>query len=284
MLVACSTRMRSSTRALPPARSPNRPLAEVQPASFYTGLVADLYAPLKSVSFDPEPYARFIAASGEPALELGCGDGEPLLDLRARGLDVDGLDSSPDMLERCRRAAARRGLQVVLHHQPMESMALPRRYRSIFLAGPTFNLLPDDDTASRALARIRAHLVDDGSALVPLFIPVVTPAAQLGQAREARAPDDSLLRVTAVSESRDEVDRRQTTVLRYERVDRDTTATVERPWILHWHTQAGFRALAASAGLTTNAVLDADGARAAEADQAFAFVLTPSRAVSRASR
>jgi hypothetical protein len=39
-------------------------LAEVEPASFYPGLVADLYAALKSVSFDPEPYARFIATSG----------------------------------------------------------------------------------------------------------------------------------------------------------------------------------------------------------------------------
>jgi hypothetical protein len=55
---------------------------------------------------------------------------------------------------------------------------------------------------------------------------------------------------------------------------------VERPWVLHWHTQAGFRALAAATGLTTKAVLDADGARAAEADQTFAFLLTPSREVS----
>jgi hypothetical protein len=88
-----------------------------------------------------------------------------------------------------------------------------------------------------------------------------------------------LLRVTTVSEGRHEADRRQTTVLRYERVDRDATTMVERPWVLHWHTQAGFRALAAAAGLTTKAVLDADGARAAEADQTFAFLLTPSREV-----
>ena len=73
----------------------------------------------------PRPYIRFVRRSGEPALELGCGDGDPLLDLRARGLDVEGLDSSPDMLARCRANAAARGLVVTLHESPMESMELP---------------------------------------------------------------------------------------------------------------------------------------------------------------
>ena len=44
----------------------------------------------------------------------------------------------------------------------MEAMELPRPFRSIYLAGPTFNLLVDDDTAWRALARIRAHLEPEG--------------------------------------------------------------------------------------------------------------------------
>src|SRR4051794_30119765 len=118
----------------------------MEPSLFYTGLVAELYAPLRSTTSDAAPYAHFIAACGEPALELGCGDGDPLLELRAEGLDVEGLDASSDMLERCRTRAADRGLDVVLHQQPMETMDLPGRYRSIFLAGATFNLLVDDDT------------------------------------------------------------------------------------------------------------------------------------------
>ena len=47
---------------------------------------------------------------------LGCGDGDPLLALRAEGLDVEGLDSSADMLDRCRVRADAAGLDVVLHH------------------------------------------------------------------------------------------------------------------------------------------------------------------------
>ncbi|MDQ6696004.1 MAG: class I SAM-dependent methyltransferase [Actinomycetota bacterium] len=242
----------------------------MEPSAFYTGLVAELYAPLRATVTDPEPYARFIARSGEPALELGCGDGEPLLDLRSRGLDVEGLDSSPDMLRRCREAAARRGLDVVLHQQQMEAMDLPGRYRSIFLAGATFTLLPDDDTTRRALLRIRAHLAPGGSALIPLFIPEQT---ELGQRREVDCDDGSLLRVTTIGQERNERERRQTNLLRYERVDGDATTAVERPWTLHWHTQTGFAELARSAGLRTGAILDAEGGPAADTADVFVFWL-----------
>jgi SAM-dependent methyltransferase len=143
----------------------------VDPADFYTGIVAELYVPLKSFSQDPEPYAAFVQQVGVPALELGCGDGDPLLELRRHGLEVEGVDSSADMLQRLQRRADGQGIHATVFHQRMEALDLPRRYRAIFLAGPTFTLLPDDATALAALRRIRAHLTDDGTALVPCSLP-----------------------------------------------------------------------------------------------------------------
>ena len=72
----------------------------------------------------------------------------------------------------------------MVHHAPIEEMDLGRTYRSIFLAGPTFNLIADDATAARALERIRVHLDPDGAALVPLFIPEPVPERHLGFVRE----------------------------------------------------------------------------------------------------
>jgi SAM-dependent methyltransferase len=253
------------------------PETSSEPSQFYTGIVAEIYAPLRSSVPEVEPYARFIAGSGEPALELGCGTGDPLLDLRARGLDVEGLDSSADMLARCRAAADARGLSVVLHEQRMETMHLERRYRSIFLAGPTFNLLPDDATARCALERMRAHLDDGASALIPLFVPQPMPVEQLGRAREHVTSDGRRMAVATVSESRDIAERRQTSVLRYELRSVGTTEVevVERPWVLHWHTVEGFRTLAATAGLATRSVRRPDGAFATQTDNAFVFHLVP---------
>lgn len=246
---------------------------DVDPSLFYTGIVAELFEPLRSVAPDVEPYARFIEVSGQPALELGCGTGDPLLELRGRGIDVEGVDSSGDMLDRCRRRATEQGLDVVVHHQRMESLDLPRRYRTIYLAGSAFNLLPDDDLASRALRRIREHLDEGGSALIPLFVPPPTPAEALGQVREAQGPDGSTIRVSPISEVRNDSDRCQETVMRYERVLGDTSTVVDRPWILHWYSQNQFRELAASAGLATVMVLDATGGPAKENSEEFVFWL-----------
>lgn len=214
--------------------------------TFYSGLVAELYASLRSVDPDPEPYARFIARSGEPALELGCGDGDPLLGLLERGLDVEGLDVSPEMLDRARLRAAARGLQPVLHCAAMESMELPRRFRSIFLAGATFCLLEDDEAALATLRRIADHLEPDGSALVPLFVP---PLPELGTTMEAQGDDGAVLRVTPVHSERDERGRVQITVLRYERYRRGRPEVVDRAWRLHWYDPDDFAQLAANAGL-----------------------------------
>ena len=61
---------------------------------------------------------------------------------------MDGVDSSADMLA-CRRVEADApGRELNLYEQSMEQLDLPRRYRSIYLAGPTFNLLADDATAN----------------------------------------------------------------------------------------------------------------------------------------
>ncbi|MEV5597431.1 class I SAM-dependent methyltransferase [Streptomyces sp. NPDC052496] len=241
----------------------------MDPADFYTGLVAELYTPLRSSAPpDPEVYAAFIREAGGPALELGCGDGDPLLALRRAGLDVEGVDSSADMLERCRRRADEAGIAVTVHHQRMEALCLPRRFRAVFLAGPTFNLLPDDSVADAALRGIRRHVDDGGSALIPLHVPAPTPADRIGQVSTARADDGAELRCTLVSEERDETARTRTTVLRYERHGAGGPTVVERPWLLHWYTRAGFEKLAAAAGLRTVSVTDADG-NAAEDDAPY---------------
>ncbi|MFJ9105673.1 class I SAM-dependent methyltransferase [Streptomyces sp. NPDC102405] len=231
----------------------------MDPADFYTGIVAEIYGPLRSFSQDPGPYAAFIQQAGTPALELGCGDGDPLLELRRRGLDVDGVDSSADMLERLRRRADEQDIRATVFHQRMEALNLPRRYRAVFLAGPTFTLLPDDATALAALRGIRAHLTEGGIALVPLFTPTPTPAEQFGRVRTAAAPDGAELRISVVAEQRDETARTQTTLLRYERHHCSDSTIEERPWIMHWYPREQFEKLATTAGLAVTAITDPDG-------------------------
>ena len=73
-----------------------------------------------------------------------------MLDLVAAGLVVDGLDSSSDMLRRCRRAAAARGLEVTLHQQTMEAMDLGTTY-----PGPIVDHRAGRERALKAYAKLR---------------------------------------------------------------------------------------------------------------------------------
>ena len=230
----------------------------MDPADFYSGIVVDAYAKLKSSRFDSRPYAAFIERYGQPALELGCGHGEPMLDLCAAGLRVDGVDSSLDMVERCREEARRRGLLVEVHHQRMEDLVLERRYASIYLAGPTFNLLADDDTALRGLRTIRAHLTDPGAALIPLWIAGPTPSTELGVTRSTGDLAGTELRYTPVSETYDRERRTRTTTCRYERITSAGTEVADRQWVIHWHTPSSFRRLCEQAGLAVMALTDDD--------------------------
>lgn len=216
--------------------------------AFYTGLVAELYTPLKSTSFDPRHYQELVSRHGEPGLELGCGDGDPLLDLWARGLDVDGLDSSPDMVDRLYRRAAQRGLEVTAWVAAMESMSPPRRYRTIFLAGPTFNLLPSDESMEQALVSIRKALTQDGTTVVPLFVPPVTASSAVGVLTRQVTPT-GWIGWQIVDVDRDEQSRTQTSTLRYEREHNGQVERTERDWTLHWVDIAGFHAMAREAGL-----------------------------------
>ncbi|WBQ02676.1 class I SAM-dependent methyltransferase [Kribbella sp. CA-293567] len=242
----------------------------MEPADFYSGIVVDAYAKLKSTSFDAEPYLRFVQAHGEPGLEIGCGDGEPLLDLCAAGLEVEGVDSSGDMVERCRQNAARRGIGVQVFHQRVQELRLDRRYASIYFAGPTFNLLADDGTALRALVAIRAHLTDDGAALIPLWVPDPTPADELGVTRATNDEADVELRYTPLSESYDVERRTRVTTARYERITAQGTELADREWVVHWHTPSSFRRLCADAGLQVAGLVDDDtGGLAAEGSTSF---------------
>ncbi len=246
-------------------------MTHLDPALFYTGLVASLYTPLRGSSPDPEIYARFIEKHGQPALELGCGTGDPIIELVRRGLDVDGIDISTDMLAVCRTRAAAAGVELHLREARIESVDMGRTYKSVFLAGPTFNLLPDDATALAALKRIAAHLDADGMALVPLHIPDPMPEASLNIWKHDTDAGGRSIRFAVIAAARDEGRRIQTSTLRYERGDGDSVEALERDFTLHWWTQDEFRALVAEAGLVETRMLGNQDS------SAFAFWLARSR-------
>jgi SAM-dependent methyltransferase len=140
-----------------------------------------------------------IRRFGEPALDVGCGTGRLLLDYLRLGIDIEGVDSSPEMLALCREKAANLGLSPTLHLQEMQDLDLPRRFRTICVPSSSFQLVLDPDHARRAMERFAAHLEPGGRLVMP-FIALGRPGAPLEETwtREAVRPEDgALIRRTA---------------------------------------------------------------------------------------
>jgi SAM-dependent methyltransferase len=246
-------------------------------SEFYTGLVAEMYDALVFYRASVPFYAELIRKGGEPALEIGCGTGHPLLDLVEQGLDVHGLDSSWDMLAKCKAKAEVRGLRVHLHQQEMQSFALPTAYRTIFFAGASFMLLPDTQDAERTLERIHHHLEPGGQTVIPLYVPPRLPEAQNAtdqwSTRESLCPSDGATFRLSERYCYDWPRQLRVATLRYEVVKNGATVkAVERPWLLRWYFQEEFRRLLRNAGFQVDVVLGENGKPVADDAPAFIFV------------
>jgi SAM-dependent methyltransferase len=133
-----------------------------KPQIWHYGLVARDWAEFITEGGEEAAYFKnIIAASGEPALDLGCGSGRLLVPLLQAGLDVDGCDFSPDMLAVCREGLDAAGLESGLYQQAMHELDLPRRYRTIFACG-VIGLGGSKQLTRRAMQRCCDHLRPGG--------------------------------------------------------------------------------------------------------------------------
>lgn len=107
-------------------------------------------------------YQNIIEQQGGKAVELGCGAGRLVLALLKLGLDVEGVDISPEQLATCRRDGEAAGLSPVVYEQKMQELDLPNRYNTIYIPCGSFQCVMGRDAALEALKRCHAHLNPGG--------------------------------------------------------------------------------------------------------------------------
>lgn len=153
----------------------NRNMIDCTQTKSYSGLEATFYNLLRGTAGQEEIdcYHRLLKERGGTALELGCGTGRLLFPLLKRGVKVEGIDNSEDMLQICKSSAKEWGVpQPILHHFSMQNFQLPKKYDTIFVEGGTFMLLTDRMDVDSSLRKIYQHLTDNGQAIIELFLPL----------------------------------------------------------------------------------------------------------------
>ena len=141
----------------------------------YVGLMAEAWDALRgdtSAWEDRDWFREVIARRGEPVLDVGTGTGRILLDFLAQGIDIDGVDNAPEMLERLHTKAAAAGLDVDgrVHLGRMQNLRLTRRYGTVIVPSSSFQLLLEPDDAAEAMRRFFALLLPGGSLAMPFIV------------------------------------------------------------------------------------------------------------------
>ena len=124
-----------------------------------------------SLRGDENAAADFLAeiAGGRPALEFAIGTGRIALPLAARGVTVDGIELSPDMVESLRSRPGGQQFEVTLGD--MSIVTTGRQYGLVYLVFNTiFNLLTVDDQI-HCFENAARHLVPGGHFVVETALP-----------------------------------------------------------------------------------------------------------------
>ncbi|MEU4663790.1 class I SAM-dependent methyltransferase [Micromonospora chalcea] len=120
---------------------------------------------------DPAPAVDFLAplAEGGPVLELAVGTGRVALPLAARGLTVEGVEASPEMVAHLRAKPGGADMPVTIGDMADVPVAGP--YHLVFLVFNTlFNLVSEERQAAcfRNVARV---LAPGGAFVIETFVP-----------------------------------------------------------------------------------------------------------------
>jgi len=109
-----------------------------------------------------------LAGKG-PALELGIGTGRIALPLVQKGVEVHGIDASPEMVERLRAKPG--GAQLPVTMGDFGDVPVEGRFPLIFIVFNTFFALLTQDAQVRCFRNVAAHLSPGGVFALEAFVP-----------------------------------------------------------------------------------------------------------------
>ncbi len=108
-------------------------------------------------------------ARGGPVLELGVGTGRIAVPLQERGVAVEGIEASPDMIAKLREKPGGEAIQV--HEGSFASFDLDSEYPLILVVFNTLFALQSQDEQLQCMKSAASHLATEGVFLIEAFVP-----------------------------------------------------------------------------------------------------------------
>lgn len=192
-----------------------------------------------SIEGDIEYYTRSLKDFAGLVLEAGVGTGRVLIPLLKQDVKIEGVDSSAEMLERCRINLKKHGLEAVLYEQDIMNLDLPKKYDAIIIPAGSFCILPKDKVEV-ALRNLYHHLNEGGKLIIDLEMP---SSFQEGQTAISKVPisEEKLIKLTSYSDKIDRRLQRISYINKYELIEKDKVLKTEgAEFILYWYETQEF--------------------------------------------
>jgi SAM-dependent methyltransferase len=132
--------------------------------------VYDIDKPIGHSFGDVEFYMDRLESCKGPILEPATGTGRILIPLLEKGLNVDGFDSSKDMLKIFENNCRKRNLNPKLFEAKMESFSVDTKYDAIIVPTGTFLLLHKRADSIKALKNFYEHLSNGGRLILDISL------------------------------------------------------------------------------------------------------------------
>lgn len=192
---------------------------------------------------DPEPAAAFLAslAAGGPALELAIGSGRVALPLVARGIAVEGIEASPEMVALLRGKPGGDAIPVTVGD--MAEVGRPGPYPLVYLVFNTLFNLTRAGAQEECFRNVAGVLAPGGAFVIEAYVP--DPADIDRQEQQVQV---SSVTETAVTVRLHQYDRAAQTFVRQTVTFTDGGVKLQ-PFGMHYRWPSQLDELAAAAGL-----------------------------------
>ncbi|WP_170924676.1 class I SAM-dependent DNA methyltransferase [Candidatus Enterococcus clewellii] len=203
-----------------------------------------------SMNGDVEYYYEQLVGTTGKILEAGVGTGRMMIPLLQKGLSIEGVDLSEQMLAQCRNNLEEAGLSAPLYQGDLTALRLENKYEAIIMPTGSFCLLPRS-CVQAVLQSFFTHLEVGGRLIIDLELPSWFVAKEV-ETSEYPMDKESGILFTCTAQTMDWHEQKTSYIHRYELVRNGYVEKTELSnFVLYWYGIEEFTMLLKAAGFSS---------------------------------
>lgn len=203
-----------------------------------------------SMGGDIEYYYEKVKVRQGPVLEAGVGTGRMLIPFLKKGITMDGVDISADMLEQCKVNMRNHQVNTKLFKQDLTQLDLDQKYHTIIMPTGSFCLLPNNQIKT-FLQNVYKHLEKGGQFIFDSLLPTYFKTGDI-DINDYPITKDSGILFTSISQEIDWLEQKVSYIHKYDLLHKGAVGKTEiSHFILYWYGQRELELLLKSTGFSS---------------------------------